>query len=655
MAYGEIKVDSITFTANGSDATVSVSGLVQNPTFSGDITVTGTISGDIVQGGTLVSGATVSGTAGEFGTITGNTAGFTTVTGTTVTGTTVNAVSGVFTTQISGATVTGNTGQFTNITGGAAGFISVTGTTVTGTTANFTSGVFTTQLSGTTITGNTGQFSTLTGDTAGFTTVTGTTVTGTTANFVTVSGTTVTGGNGNFTAIATTTANVTSGVFASGTAAAPSVSVGTTDNGIYSPGTDQVAISTSGTEQIRIDSSGNVGIGSSSPSAKLEVANSASGINDNSTDGQVETIGYIKLGTSNAVATRGPSAAIGHIIKTDSWALQYFSSQIGFFTAQNTVPGTEGTLTQQAVITNEGYFGVGTATPSAGIHVDAPASTSPAIFEINGSETARIDSSARLLVGTSSSSATGTIFAQGSSASATGPSYLYLQRGQVAGASISTGTSLGIINFGDSASAVFAQIAAEGDAPSGAGDYPGRLVFATAADGASSPTERMRITSTGQMRLAGAGITFNGDTAAANELDDYEEGTWTPTVGDVNAGTTNTPSTTSFTSSGVYTKVGNTVTVEGIFNIGDSGTNVTVTDRFSMAGLPYPMPNGDFGGVGTFGGRGATSPLGLNNITFGTIQTAGGSTVMYFSFEKLLSGATQTYDQQLSFSFSYTI
>ena len=28
----------------------------------------------------------------------------------------------------------------------------------------------------------------------------------------------------------------------------------------------------------------------------------------------------------------------------------------------------------------------------------------------------------------------------------------------------------------------------------------------------------------------GGGITFNGDTAAANALDDYEEGTWTPTA-----------------------------------------------------------------------------------------------------------------------------
>ena len=35
------------------------------------------------------------------------------------------------------------------------------------------------------------------------------------------------------------------------------------------------------------------------------------------------------------------------------------------------------------------------------------------------------------------------------------------------------------------------------------------------------------------------GITFNGDTAAANALDDYEEGSWTPSFSNVtNVGTT---------------------------------------------------------------------------------------------------------------------
>ena len=61
---------------------------------------------------------------------------------------------------------------------------------------------------------------------------------------------------------------------------------------------------------------------------------------------------------------------------------------------------------------------------------------------------------------------------------------------------------------------------------------PGRLTFSTTADGASVPTERMRITSDAYVRLASGtgGIQFNGDTAAANALDDYEEGTWTPNL-----------------------------------------------------------------------------------------------------------------------------
>ena len=175
MPYGILKVDTVTFTSNGVDKSVSISGLVQNPTFSGNITSTGTISGVTIQGGTLVSGATVTGSNGQFTTITGGTAGFATVTGTTVTGTTAN-------------------------------FVTLSGTTVTGVTSNFQSGVFTARISGLAITGNT----------AGFTTVTGTTVTGTTANFVTVSGTSVTGDTGGFTTVTGTTVTGTTANFISG-------------------------------------------------------------------------------------------------------------------------------------------------------------------------------------------------------------------------------------------------------------------------------------------------------------------------------------------------------------------------------------------------------------------------------------------------------
>lgn len=45
--------------------------------------------------------------------------------------------------------------------------------------------------------------------------------------------------------------------------------------------------------------------------------------------------------------------------------------------------------------------------------------------------------------------------------------------------------------------------------------------------------ERMRIDSSGYLRLASAGIQFNGDTASANALDDYEEGTFDATIYEV--------------------------------------------------------------------------------------------------------------------------
>lgn len=61
----------------------------------------------------------------------------------------------------------------------------------------------------------------------------------------------------------------------------------------------------------------------------------------------------------------------------------------------------------------------------------------------------------------------------------------------------------------------------------------------------------------------GAGITFPAtasDSSDANTLDDYEEGTWTPTQG---AGLTVVGT---FSSSGTYTKIGRSVTVTAVLN-----------------------------------------------------------------------------------------
>lgn len=86
MPYGTLKCDTITFTSSGVDKSVSISGLVQNPTFSGNITSTGTISGATIQGGTLVSGATVTGSVGQFTSVTGTTGNFGTLNASSIPG-----------------------------------------------------------------------------------------------------------------------------------------------------------------------------------------------------------------------------------------------------------------------------------------------------------------------------------------------------------------------------------------------------------------------------------------------------------------------------------------------------------------------------------------------------------------------------------------
>jgi len=78
----------------------------------------------------------------------------------------------------------------------------------------------------------------------------------------------------------------------------------------------------------------------------------------------------------------------------------------------------------------------------------------------------------------------------------------------------------------------------------------------------------------GQVRAAN-GILFGSDTAAANALDDYEEGTWTP----VHSDGTNTA-----TLSGLYRKVGNIV----YFRVRTSVDSGTATLKVgSVSGLPF--------------------------------------------------------------------
>lgn len=84
--------------------------------------------------------------------------------------------------------------------------------------------------------------------------------------------------------------------------------------------------------------------------------------------------------------------------------------------------------------------------------------------------------------------------------------------------------------------------------------------------------------------LAGGGLTFNGDTATANALDDYEEGSYTPQIS-----ATDGIGTLTYTYQvGRYTKVGNRVMFNAYVQINNKGTAAglfRITTPFTPANI----------------------------------------------------------------------
>jgi hypothetical protein len=163
----------------------------------------------------------------------------------------------------------------------------------------------------------------------------------------------------------------------------------------------------------------------------------------------------------------------------------------------------------------------------------------------DGTERARIDTSGRLLVGTSTSVGTGT--ATGASiqinsssglvvrrnSADTGPSNITFGKSRNATDGsytiVNSGDGIGSLRFaaddGTDMLSLAATIEAFVDGTPGANDMPGRLVFSTTAGGASSPTERMRINNAGAIFFPGIGTTasaanafLNSGSSPANQL-----------------------------------------------------------------------------------------------------------------------------------------
>jgi hypothetical protein len=249
--------------------------------------------------------------------------------------------------------------------------------------------------------------------------------------------------------------------------------------------------------------------------------------------------------------------------------------------------------------------------PNTGIY---SAGADQLAISTGGSEKARLDSSGRLLVGTSTARNISThnakIQLEGidynnsilqviGNANSTNGAYVFIgkSRGTVVGDNtiVQSGDVLGDVRFygADGTNMLCAaSILGQVDGTPGTNDMPGRLVFSTTADGAASTTERMRIDSTGLVTLAGPGIKFPATQVASsdpNTLDDYEEGTWTPTVvGSSTAGTA-----TYSVQSGTYTKIGRLVTVTYAVSY-SSGTG---TGNLRIASVPFAVSGAYFYGT----------------------------------------------------------
>jgi hypothetical protein len=247
-----------------------------------------------------------------------------------------------------------------------------------------------------------------------------------------------------------------------GTVSAPGLAFASDLNtGIYSPSADQLAIATNGVERVEWGTS--------------EVVFNDGGANyDFRIEGDTNSSLFFVDASAEAVGigTTSPAYALD-IQGSQGVGLQIYEISSG--------------INRRLQITQE----------SSGVTYDATYSSTGNAHRwlIGGGEAARLDGSGRLLVGTSSTSDVARLLVQGNSGGGAGAVDI-----QFDSASPASGTTIGTIRFKDTtASTFYGTIDCVADAATGAADKPGRLVFSTTADGASSPTERMRIKENGQV------------------------------------------------------------------------------------------------------------------------------------------------------------
>ena len=295
---------------------------------------------------------------------------------------------------------------------------------------------------------------------------------------------------------------------------------------------------------------GSVGIGTGSPQAPLHIIGgdgdpsaAHSGGAQLILENNGQTFLEIATGTTHysAITFSDDVASRGAVIYDHGTALGGGADSLHIQTAGS----------QKAVINASGDFGLGTTSPSYKTEIAAGASTE----------------------GLAVTASSGDVYLQ-----TDGQVYGY-QKLDVATAGLQL---KGFSNGGGTKTEQARMYLTQDAAGSAGGEF--RLYL----NNGTSVVERLRV-------LKEGGITFNGDTAAANALDDYEEGTWTPTID----GFTGTYGQ----NSGTYVKIGQLVHASCYITL----SSITSMDgtQLDVSGFPFAAENstsvfyaGNFGNFG---------------------------------------------------------
>ena len=388
-------------------------------------------------------------------------------------------------------------------------------------------------------------------------------------------------------------------------------------------------------DQLYLKSNGYLGIGTTNPGEELEVSADAPSIQLLSTNASGRKYGFQSMNDGKFGIYDGTAGANRIVLASDGKIGIGTSSPSSIFHVRpldetNFLVRNEGSTVVLASETNSGRDN------NRGMALEATA------FEFieGGSEKMRIDGSGRVLIGTTDIGASGVdnlivnvasgnggisirtgssnngnlFFSDGTSGAAEYKGYLQYRHGTdilVLGAAHlekAHVTSEGLVAFSGNGAGASSGYALKVMGGTNHRDYPGIYLEGSTGSDNSSIWAKYNLTlgcdstdgiagrqvafSNGGDQIAAFsidGLLFGSDSAAANALDDYEEGTWTGGIQDFSA--------TYTSQNGYYTKVGNLVTVTVMM----AGSGAPGSGNMRLTSLPFTCSNStNYRAVGSF-------------------------------------------------------